>query len=71
MEKYELENLDDIDLEMLHWILSRLINSPEMSISKYIKNSGDTLRLQKLKISVRRALTKAIQNKEEVCKTIM
>ena len=39
MEKYELENLDDIDLEMLHWIISRLINSPEMSISKYIKNS--------------------------------
>ena len=29
MEKYELENLDDIDLEMLHWILNRLVNSPE------------------------------------------
>ena len=71
MEKYELENLDDIDLEMLHWILNRLVNSPEMSISKYIKNSGDTLRLRRLKMSVRKALKKAIQNKEEVCKTIM
>tara|TARA_X000001388_G_scaffold60434_1_gene45799 strand:- start:1700 stop:1915 length:216 start_codon:yes stop_codon:yes gene_type:complete len=71
MEKYELENLDDIDLEMLYWILNRLLNSPEMSISKYIKNSGDTLRLRRLKMSVRKALKKAIQNKEEVCKTIM